>query len=32
MMDLAFLGLTAVLIGLTWGFIAVCEKLMDNAG
>ena len=32
MMDLAFVGLTALLAGLTWGFIVVCEKLMDGGG
>lgn len=30
MMDLAYLGLTLVLVGLTWGLIVVCERLMET--
>ncbi len=30
MTDLAYLGLTLVLVGLTWGLIVVCERLMET--
>jgi hypothetical protein len=30
MMDLAFVGLTVALAALTWGLIAVCERLMED--
>jgi hypothetical protein len=29
MIDLAYLGLTLVLLGLSWGLIVVCDRLMD---
>jgi hypothetical protein len=32
MLDLAFLGLTALLAAMSWGFIVVCEKLMEGPG
>ena len=29
MMDLAFIALTLMLLGLSWGLIVVCERLME---
>jgi hypothetical protein len=30
MADLLYVGLTIVFLATTWGFIAVCERLMEN--
>jgi hypothetical protein len=30
MNDLLYLGLTVLFFALTYGFIAVCERLMEN--
>ena len=30
MSDLLYLGLTVLFFALTYGFIAVCERLMDD--
>ena len=30
MMDLIYLGLTLVFLGLSGGFILICEKLMEE--
>ena len=30
MTDLLYIGLTIIFLGLTWGFILACERLMEN--
>jgi hypothetical protein len=30
MTDLIYIGITIVFLALTWGFIVVCERLMEN--
>ena len=30
MTDLLYIGLTLVFLALTWGFIILCEKLMED--
>jgi hypothetical protein len=30
MTDLLYIGLTIFFLALTWGFIVVCERLMEN--
>jgi len=30
MIDLLYVGLTLLFLALSWGFIAACEKLMEN--
>jgi hypothetical protein len=30
MIDLLYVGLTIVFLAVTWGFIIVCERLMEN--
>jgi len=32
MTDLLYIGLTIVFLGVSWGFIVVCEKLMEDKG
>jgi hypothetical protein len=29
MLDLVYIGLTLLLLAASWGFIAVCERLME---
>jgi len=30
MTDLIYIGLTVIFLALSWGFIVVCEKLMED--
>jgi len=30
MTDLLYIGLTIILLAATWGFINLCERLMEN--
>ncbi len=30
MADLLYIGLTLVFLALTWGFITLCERLMED--
>ena len=30
MADLIYIGLTVIFLALSWGFIVVCEKLMED--
>ena len=30
MADLLYIGLTLIFLGLTWGFIVLCERLMED--
>jgi hypothetical protein len=30
MADLLYIGLTILFLALTWGFIVLCEKLMED--
>jgi hypothetical protein len=30
MADLLYIGLTLVFLALTWGFIVLCERLMED--
>ena len=30
MADLIYIGLTVIFLALSWGFIIVCEKLMED--
>jgi hypothetical protein len=30
MADLLYVGLTLIFLGLTWGFITLCERLMED--
>jgi hypothetical protein len=30
MTDILYVGLTIVFLAVTWGFIVVCERLMEN--
>ena len=30
MADLIYVGLTLIFLALSWGFIVVCEKLMED--
>lgn len=30
MTDLLYIGLTLLFLGLTWGFIVACERLMED--
>jgi len=30
MADLIYIGLTLVFLALTWGFIVLCERLMED--
>jgi hypothetical protein len=30
MTDLVYVGLTFIFLAATWGFIVVCERLMEN--
>jgi hypothetical protein len=30
MADLLYIGLTIIFLTVTWGFIVVCERLMEN--
>jgi hypothetical protein len=30
MTDFLFIGLTIIFLAVTWGFIVVCERLMEN--
>jgi len=30
MADLIYVGLTVIFLALSWGFIVVCEKLMED--
>jgi hypothetical protein len=30
MADLIYIGLTLIFLALSWGFIVVCEKLMED--
>ena len=30
MADLLYIALTLIFLALSWGFIVVCEKLMEN--
>ncbi|MGA2491129.1 MAG: potassium ABC transporter ATPase [Anaerolineales bacterium] len=30
MTDLLYIGLTIIFLAVTWGFIVVCERLMEN--
>ncbi len=30
MLDLIYVGLTILLLAVTWGFIFVCERLMED--
>jgi len=30
MADLIYIGLTLIFLALSWGFIVVCEKLMEE--
>ncbi len=30
MADLIYVGLTVIFLALSWGFIVVCEKLMET--
>jgi len=30
MADLVYIGLTLVFLALTWGFIVLCERLMED--
>ena len=32
MADLIYVGLTLIFLALSWGFIVVCEKLMEEKG
>ncbi len=30
MMDILYAGITIIFLAASWGFIVVCEKLMEN--
>jgi hypothetical protein len=30
MADLVYIGLTIIFLSATWGFIVICEQLMEN--
>jgi hypothetical protein len=30
MADLLYVGLTIIFLAATWGFIVICERLMEN--
>jgi hypothetical protein len=30
MTDLLYIGLTIIFLAATWGFIGICERLMEN--
>jgi hypothetical protein len=32
MSDLIYIALTLIFLALSWGFIVVCEKLMEDKG
>ena len=32
MADLIYVALTVIFLALSWGFIVVCEKLMEDKG